>query len=209
MGAELFAALAAGYLLGGAPTAEILARLRGSSIFAIGSGNMGAMNTARHLGPLLGFVVLVVDVGKGAAASALGAWVGPLVGADAVGPALAAGVGAVAGHAWSPYVRFRGGKALATMLGVSLPLYPAGGLAGLTLILVLLLLLRRTTAATIATLVLYPAVVLLAHERYPLSAEVAAHDLAVVGSAIVVSGISIAKHVLALRSRQRPAVRSG
>jgi acyl phosphate:glycerol-3-phosphate acyltransferase len=148
-----------GYLLGAIPSAELAARLRGRHIFEVGSGNMGAMNTARHLGIGLGIAVFVADVAKGAAATALALALARAGGLDAAATltvALAAGFGAVLGHAWSLYVGGRGGKALATILGVSLPLYPLGGAAGTVVIIVLYLLTRRATLAAVVTLAAYP-----------------------------------------------------
>ena len=148
-----------GYLLGAIPSAEFAARLRGRHIFDVGSGNMGAMNTARNLGVGLGIAVFVADVAKGAAATALALAWASAIGLDAAASlavALAAGFGAVVGHAWSVYVGGRGGKALATILGVSLPLYPLGGLAGTLVIIVLFVLTRNATVAALVTLAAYP-----------------------------------------------------
>lgn len=201
---DLFAALAAGYLLGGIPTAELIARLRGTSIFTVGSGNMGAMNTARHLGAARGVLVLAIDLAKGAAATALGLWMAGVVGAGTLAGltlALVAGLGAVAGHAWSPYVRFRGGKALATLLGVSLPLYPLAGLFGLMLMVALLLLLRRATPAAMLALGLYPFVVLFTLFRQGVPEGVA---FAVFTGVVPMAVISLVKHVQARREPSGP-----
>ena len=149
-------ALAVGYLLGSFPSAYLLAKLKGENIFKVGSGNMGAMNTARNLGYGLGAMVLLLDVGKGALAS----YVGLTFSSETLLPALLAGIGAVAGHAWPVFLGFRGGgKALATTLGTTLPLYPLVGLLGLTLMIVLTLVSKRSTLAAVVTVVLYPAIV--------------------------------------------------
>ncbi len=172
----LVAALAVGYVLGAFPSAALAARLRGRRIFDVGSGNMGAMNTARNLGWGLGAAVFAADIAKGALATAAGMAMARTVALEpgaALATALAAGLGAVVGHAWSVFVRFRGGKALATIFGASLPLYPLGGLAGLVLIVSLTLLTRRATGAAITTLVLYPAVVALAALRGGADTDVA------------------------------------
>ena len=155
----LFAAVAVGYMLGAIPSAEWAARLKGRRIFEIGSGNMGAMNTARNLGFALGVAVLVADVAKGAAATAAALAMASVTGLAPEGRlavALAAGIAAVVGHAWSVVVGWRGGKGLATILGVSLPLYPLGGLAGLGLLVALVLLTRRAHLAAVLTLLAYP-----------------------------------------------------
>ena len=202
---DLLAALSAGYLIGGLPTADLVARFRGTTIFAVGSGNMGAMNTARHLGWMLGAVVLVVDLGKGAAATAVGLWMAvalPVDGEAGLALALLAGVGAVLGHAWSPYVRFRGGKALATTFGASLPLYPLGGAYGVALLLALTLILRRVTLASVIALGLYPFVVLAAALRLGATQDVA---FALFTGVVPLSAVSVLKHVLAWRRHTHDA----
>lgn len=149
-------ALCVGYLLGSFPSAYLIAKLKGANIFAVGSGNMGAMNTARNLGYGLGVLVLLLDVGKGALASCLGL----LLSSDSsLLPALLGGVGAVAGHAWPVFLNFRGGKALATTLGTTLPLYPLVGLLGLALMVVLIVVLKRSALAAVITVFLYPVIV--------------------------------------------------
>jgi glycerol-3-phosphate acyltransferase PlsY len=194
---ELLSTFAAGYFVGGVPVAAIAARLAGHDIFRVGSGNMGAMNAARNLGWALGAAVFLLDVLKGAAAALLGGWMGQAAGLDAsFATSLAAGVGAVAGHAWSPYVRFRGGKALATAFGMTLPVVPWAGVAGLTLMVALVLLLRRATLAAMLALTLYPPLtgaVLLRAGRPEEEAFTA------VTAAILIAVISLIKHVQALR----------
>ncbi|HLV11491.1 MAG TPA: glycerol-3-phosphate acyltransferase [Trueperaceae bacterium] len=161
------AALAAGYLLGGFPTAYLLARARGRDVFAVGSGSMGAMNTARNVSPALGAAVLVVDAAKGALAAYLGALLGGLgAGPGPLLGSLLGSLGAVTGHCFSPFVGFRGGKGLATAFGALLVVHPAPALYGLALLAVLALLVRDSDAAMAAVLVVYPAVVLLALTRH-------------------------------------------
>ena len=95
-------------------------------------------------------------------------------------------------------MRFRGGKALATMFGLSLPLYPLGGAYGLVLLLALVLLLRRTTLASVITLALYPFVVLLTLTQQQVPQPVA---FAVFTGVAPLAVVSIVKHLLALRRR--------
>lgn len=166
---SLLAALAVGYLLGGTPTAVLAARVRGLDIFTVGSGNMGALNTARSVGWPLGVIVALIDVGKGALAAYLGlqmAHVAGLTEAAALLPAMAAGVGAVLGHAFSPWVQFAGGKAIATTFGISLPLFPIVGLYYLALILALYLLARNITLAGLLGALSLPLVALLLLPRH-------------------------------------------
>jgi acyl phosphate:glycerol-3-phosphate acyltransferase len=200
----LFAALALGYALGAIPSAEGAARLRGRRIFEVGSGNMGAMNTARNLGFGLGVAVFVADVGKGAAATALGLALAGAAGHDAtttLAVALAAGVGAVVGHAWSVYVGWRGGKALATILGVSLPLYPWGGLAGAALIIALGLLTRNANLAAIVTLLAYPWLVAVVALRMGAPQPTA---IALFAGTVPLVIVSLIRHARASRIRPPP-----
>jgi len=208
-GFDLVVALAVGYLLGGFPSAVVAARLRGKRIFDVGSGNMGAMNTARNLGFGIGLAVLVADVAKGSVAVLLGIAMGSAVGAPTGATPLlgaSAGVAAIVGHAWSPYVGFRGGKALATGFGVTLPLFPWGGLAGLTLLVALVLILRRVTLATLLTLLVFPPLAYLATMRATLDqdAAFAAATIALV-SAVVIAF----KHLLLWRASRRSEADSG
>ena len=127
----ILGSLLLGYLVGSLPSAALAARFRRQDIFKVGSSSMGAMNTARHLGWGLGVLVLVLDLGKGALASGVGLWLGAL-GGEPLLASLAAGIGAIVGHLWSVWVGFRGGKGLSTTLGVTLPVYPLGGLYAAT-----------------------------------------------------------------------------
>lgn len=161
------AALALGYLLGGFPTAYLLARARGKDVFTVGSGSMGAMNTARNVGKALGVLVLVVDAAKGA----LAAWLGGVMaglepGSDPLLASLLGALGAVAGHCFSPYVGFRGGKGLATAFGALLVVHPAPPLYGVVLLVGLLLVLRRSDPAILVTMLLFPVVVLFGLDRW-------------------------------------------
>ncbi len=108
---SLAVALAA-FLLGAIPFGVVVSRLwYGRDLRREGSGNIGAANALRTLGKRAAFTVLVLDALKGAAA----VWLGRTVGGDTL--AAAAGVLAVAGHCWSPFLSLRGGKGVATSLG--------------------------------------------------------------------------------------------
>ncbi len=107
--------LAAGYLLGSIPFGLLLTRAAGlGDIRRIGSGNIGATNVLRTGNRKLAAATLLLDAAKGAAAVLLGAWIG--------GPAagLIAGGGALLGHVFPLWLRFRGGKGVATGWGVLL-----------------------------------------------------------------------------------------
>jgi acyl phosphate:glycerol-3-phosphate acyltransferase len=145
-----FLALLLGYVIGAFPSAYLISKLKGQNIFQVGSGNMGAMNTARNLGYGLGVLVLLLDLGKGALATYLGLTLFGTI------PALVAGAASVLGHAWSIYIGFKGGKGLATALGVSLPLYPVGGLISLAILILLIAIFRKVNLASFLIAILYP-----------------------------------------------------
>jgi glycerol-3-phosphate acyltransferase PlsY len=120
--------LAVAYLIGSIPFSFLVARAFGvHDVRRVGSGNVGATNVLRNAGKAAGALALVLDLGKGAAASALA---GKLAPGDAVLPAAAA-VAAVVGHMFPVWLRFEGGKGVATGLGAFAPLVPRAALAAL------------------------------------------------------------------------------
>ncbi len=118
---------AAGYLVGAIPFALIVGkRLAGLDVRAVGSGNVGAANVARAAGWRLGGLVLALDALKGL----LPALAAKLAFPEAFWPAAAAGAAAILGHVFPVYLGFKGGKGVATTLGVFLVLAPLPTLAG-------------------------------------------------------------------------------
>lgn len=139
---------ALGYLAGSFPSAVVLGRLwRGADLRSQGSGNPGALNALRVLGPLPGVLVFLLDFGKGFAAAALPAvylgsaygWLGGLL--------------AVTGHVFPIYAGFRGGKGLATGFGVVSFLLP-WSLAVFAPIWAVIFLWRRKVAPSSAVAIL-------------------------------------------------------
>src|SRR5205814_4584045 len=127
---------AAAYLLGSVPVGYLLVRMfRRQDIRTLGSGNIGATNVLRSEGKGLGAATFVLDVIKGAVAVLLGAAIAgpvlPTVPQRNV-EALAA-LFAVLGHMFPVWLRFRGGKGVATGFGVFLVAAPLGALASITL----------------------------------------------------------------------------
>jgi glycerol-3-phosphate acyltransferase PlsY len=116
MEAEI-AVAAAAYLFGAVPFGLLLAKLAGIDVRAAGSGNIGATNVARTAGKTLGALTLVLDAAKGAAP----VLVATRLGFDARWLA-GIGLAAILGHVFPIYLRFRGGKGVATALGVFLAL---------------------------------------------------------------------------------------
>jgi glycerol-3-phosphate acyltransferase PlsY len=109
----------AAYLIGSIPFALILARRWGTDLRVAGSGNLGAANVLRTSGVTAGILVALLDMAKGAAS----VWIAERVSADPGLPA-AAGVAAIVGHIYPVWLRFRGGKGVATACGVFSMLTP-------------------------------------------------------------------------------------
>ncbi len=119
----LFAALGFGYLIGAVPFGLLLTRAAGlEDIRHIGSGNIGATNVLRTGHKVLAATTLFLDIVKGAAAVLL-------AGLYATDAAIWAGAGAVIGHLYPVWLRFKGGKGVATYLGVAYGLALPLGLA--------------------------------------------------------------------------------
>jgi glycerol-3-phosphate acyltransferase PlsY len=108
------------YLIGSVPFALLLSRRWGArDLRRIGSGNLGAANVLRASGVTAGVLVAVLDILKGAVSVMLA----QRLGGDTVGPA-AAGLAAIVGHVYPVWLRFRGGKGVATACGVFSMLTP-------------------------------------------------------------------------------------
>jgi len=129
---QIIALLLGSYLIGSIPFGLIVSRLRGIDIRQHGSGNLGATNVGRVLGRRWGVLVLLLDVAKGASTSIGDSLLlhdaGGLLGVD--DPVhrdliwLGTGICCVIGNTAPIYLRFRGGKGVATTLGVILGIFP-------------------------------------------------------------------------------------
>ena len=113
-------AILAGYLAGSFPSAYIAARLvKGRDIRRLGGGNVGTLNTLREVGFVPGVLVFVTDAAKGALAILVAKWLG--VNEIVI---LISGLASIAGHSWSVFLRFKGGRGGATGYGIFLGLAP-------------------------------------------------------------------------------------
>jgi glycerol-3-phosphate acyltransferase PlsY len=122
-GFHVILAFVAGYLLGSIPFGIIIMRLGGGpDPRTIGSGNIGATNVLRSGNKKLAALTLLGDALKGTVAVLVGWWLG------GEGTALAAGFGAFIGHLFPVWLGFKGGKGVATFLGVALALQPLAAL---------------------------------------------------------------------------------
>lgn len=145
--------ISVGYLLGSIPFGYLLVRVfLQQDIRQKGSGNIGATNVARAGAKKLGLATLVLDLGKGLAAVAIARWLAP----GAYDVAVAAAVAAVLGHVFPMWLGFRGGKGVATALGVFLGLLWPAALAGLLVFAIVFTLTRYVSLASIAAAAAFP-----------------------------------------------------
>jgi glycerol-3-phosphate acyltransferase PlsY len=152
----LFLVAVASYLLGAIPFGYLVARWRGHDIRREGSGNIGATNVARVLGLRWGLLVFALDFGKGALPVALARLLPPPGDSELLPDTLPvlAGIAAFVGHLVPIYLRFRGGKGVATGCGVIAVLLPVYALIvllawGLVLALTRYVAVASITAATL------------------------------------------------------------
>lgn len=191
MTTDLLLALAIGYLLGSIPFGLLLTRLSGKGdVRAIGSGNIGATNVLRTGSKWLAAATLLLDVVKGAAAVLIAK-------AFFEGAEVFAAAGALIGHLYPVWLAFRGGKGVATFLGILIPLLPLAALAYAVVWLSVLLVTRISSLAGMAAAL-----------SAPVSAAVLGHRMlfpALIGFALLV----IWKHranILRLKSGTEPRV---
>ncbi len=172
------------YLLGAVPTGLVLVRLLvGVDVRQYGSGQIGPTNVYRVAGPYVGAAVFAADLAKGAlpvlATQHLG--LGP-------GWAVAAGLAAIAGHNWSVFLRFGGGRGVVTSFGVLIALSPWAALvAGLVWVLILGLT-RLAFVASVLALLSIPFTMLVLHEPWEY-----------VGFGVLAAALGVYRHRFPLR----------
>lgn len=156
---EVLAAAALGYLLGTVPFGYLLSRAAGlGDIRHVGSGSIGATNVLRTGRKDVAALTLLLDGGKGAVAALLAsAWAGPIAGPIA---GLAAGAAAVVGHCTTPWLGWRGGKGVATGVGVLLAWSWPAALLCCAAWLTVVALTRRSSAGALAACLAAPPLML-------------------------------------------------
>ena len=158
---EMLFALALGYLLGSVPFGVILTRIAGlGDVRDIGSGNIGATNVLRTGNRPLAALTLILDCLKATAAILLAQyWFGEESG-------IFAATGALLGHLYPVWLRFHGGKGVATLLGILIPLLWPAGLIYAAVWLFLLMTLRISSLAGMTAAITAPIVALALNSAY-------------------------------------------
>jgi glycerol-3-phosphate acyltransferase PlsY len=148
------------YLLGSIPFGLIIAKAHGKDLRSIGSGNIGATNLSRALGRKWAYLCFLLDVTKGLLPMVVAAgFVSSPPTVAELSLALAVGCAAILGHIFPIYVKFKGGKGVATSFGVALgfwPYYTICAAAAFLIWLVVVLLCRYISLASIIASVAFP-----------------------------------------------------
>ncbi|MBI4824758.1 MAG: glycerol-3-phosphate 1-O-acyltransferase PlsY [Nitrospirae bacterium] len=139
------------FILGSIPFGLIIARMKGIDPRKVGSGNIGATNILRSAGRMAGILTLLGDSLKGVAAVAIGRALG--VGAFYEG---ILGISAIAGHNFSLFLGFRGGKGVATSLGAVLIYMPQAGMIAIAIWLLVALITRYSSLGALVTFAFLP-----------------------------------------------------
>ena len=142
---EIIALIGLAYLLGSIPTGYILGKFAGVDVRQVGSGNVGATNVARAVGKWQGVLTLLADTAKGLIPAAIGLSLN-------LEPAAVAALAAAAflGHLYPVFLKFRGGKGVATALGSLLVIAP---LAGLLLVAIFAVVVFPTRLVSLSSIV--------------------------------------------------------
>jgi glycerol-3-phosphate acyltransferase PlsY len=163
---RLFLIAAASYLLGSIPFGYLLVRIfRGEDVRQSGSGNIGATNVARK-SPLLGVLTLLLDAAKGSAAVMLGYFLssGGGLGQTSYQEMSLAALFAVAGHMFPVWLKFHGGKGVATGLGSFSIIAPKAVLIAAGIFLVLVLVFRYVSLGSVVSVAMFPSLAWRLHE---------------------------------------------
>lgn len=158
---EWIITVAAGYLLGSIPSAVWFGKLfHGVDVREHGSGNAGATNVFRVLGKRTGFMVLFADILKGSLAALLPLWL-PAFGKGAgtellLNAQLAGGTAAILGHLYPVFAGFKGGKGVATMLGIMLAIQWQASLVSIGVFLLVWLLFNFISLASMSGGLVFP-----------------------------------------------------
>jgi glycerol-3-phosphate acyltransferase PlsY len=155
--------LVGSYLLGSIPFGYLAGRLGGIDIRQVGSGNVGATNVVRALGKAYGYPVFALDFLKGFTAVKISMLMAPGRPPEWNSPeifGIVAAISSVLGHSYPPWLKFKGGKGVATSAGALLALTPIATLVGVAIWIIVFWLTRYVSLASITAAVVLPIIVL-------------------------------------------------
>jgi glycerol-3-phosphate acyltransferase PlsY len=180
--------LVGSYLLGSIPFGYLAGRLGGIDIRQTGSGNIGATNVMRVLGRAYGYPVFTLDVLKGFAAVTISMLMAPGRPPEWSSPeifGILAAVSSVLGHSYPPWLKFKGGKGVATSAGALLALTPIATLIGVAVWIIVFWLTRYVSLASIIAAVVLPIVILVVSSQHQDKDKPLAYSSACVAAVIV------------------------
>jgi acyl phosphate:glycerol-3-phosphate acyltransferase len=150
------------YCLGSFPTAYIYGKLKGVDIRKVGSGNPGATNIVRVFGVMPGVMVLLLDAAKGFVAVFFLSQLTPYADSDLF--RVGCGIAAIAGHTFTMFLKFKGGKGVATTCGVFLGLAPIATALVLIPFILVVVITRYISAGSLVSAMLFPAIIWFSNE---------------------------------------------
>lgn len=148
---KLFFLMLCAFLMGSIPFGVVLAKVYGVNLKKVGSGNIGATNVLRAMGKAAAVLTLVGDVLKGSLAVVMGRFFLPSSPLEGI-----IGLSAIVGHNFSLFLRFKGGKGVATSIGVLLIYSPRVGVLTVILWLMVILVTRYSSLAAIVSFGVLP-----------------------------------------------------
>ena len=179
----IFLSLLGGYFLGSVPFGLIAGKLRGIDIREHGSRNIGATNVWRVCGWRFGLPVFLLDAAKGVIAVRLGAWAAGQFGGPADWCMVVGGMACILGHSFSIWLRFTGGKGVATSLGAIIGMLPVVSAIIFGLWAVIFAITRYVSLASIIAAAAFPVTAFLFRVTAP-----------ILGFAIVAAVLVIVRH---------------
>jgi acyl phosphate:glycerol-3-phosphate acyltransferase len=164
----LVVVLVGSYLLGSIPFGYVIGRIAGVDIRRTGSGNVGATNVVRVLGKRYGYPVFVLDFLKGFGPVKISMLLATGPPPDWNSPELfgiVAAVSSIVGHSYPPWLKFKGGKGVATSAGALFALTAVGGLVGIAIWMAIFWLTRYVSVASVTAALVLPIVILVISRR--------------------------------------------
>lgn len=183
--------LLAAYLLGSIPFGYLIVKLReGRDIRAAGSGNIGAANVTRTAGKTAGILTLLLDAAKGY----LGVWLAAWLTAGDAGVMIAAALAAIVGHMFTIFLKFKGGKGVATGVGAFLPISWMAVLAALGVWIITVVAFRYVSLGSMLASLSLPILIYFLYDVPPNGSQAGSQMIAVFGAAAAAVLIVVKHH---------------
>lgn len=156
------------YLLGSIPTSYLIGKFRGIDVRTHGSGNVGATNALRVMGKIPALITLIADIGKGVLAVTAIAVIfyqkNPAINFSVFRAMI--GLAVIVGHGWTVFLKFKGGKGVATFIGVFMIIFPIGLLIGLIVWAIIVWLTKYVSLGSIVMAITVPIIAAVSAARF-------------------------------------------